>query len=126
MNGARFVHDTLELHGWDVEIRDAKKVKGLAPLACKTDRTHATLIAFGHPCPVSDLFGRAGRELLRGLGLPEPWAGTVAASLELIEDLDQRIRGCYWAREVWPGSYVVDEERTAASLMLLHELLAAL
>ena len=32
----------------------------------------------------------------------------------------------YRAREVWPGSYVVDEERTAASLMLLHELLAAL
>jgi hypothetical protein len=32
----------------------------------------------------------------------------------------------YWEREVWPGSYVVDEERTAASLMLLHELLAAL
>jgi transposase len=142
MNGARFVHDTLELHGWDVEICDAQKVKGLAPLACKTDRIdawvlaelarrdlipaiwlptpgvraereiarfrlhlvrhrtalknriHATMIAFGHPCPVSDLFGRAGRELLRGLGLPEPWAGTVAASLELIEDLDERIRGC--------------------------------
>src|SRR5262249_35137592 len=38
MNGARFVHDTLELAGWDVEIADAQKVKGLAPLACKTDR----------------------------------------------------------------------------------------
>jgi hypothetical protein len=23
--------------GWDVEIADAQKVKGLAPLACKTD-----------------------------------------------------------------------------------------
>jgi hypothetical protein len=33
MNGARFVHDTLELSGWDVEIADAVKVKGLAPLA---------------------------------------------------------------------------------------------
>jgi hypothetical protein len=38
MNGARFVHDRLELHGWQVEIADAQKVKGLAPLACKTDR----------------------------------------------------------------------------------------
>ena len=105
MNGARFVHDRLEEHGWDVLIADATKVKGLAPLACKTDkidarvlatlsardlvpeiwlpdpsirrerelarfrlhlvrhrttlknRIHAALIAFGHPCPVSDLFG---------------------------------------------------------------------
>ena len=28
------------------------------------NRIHAALIAFGHPCPVSDLFGHAGRELL--------------------------------------------------------------
>src|SRR6266496_5164297 len=41
MNGARFVHDRLELHGWQVEIADAQKVKGLAPLACKTDRIDA-------------------------------------------------------------------------------------
>jgi transposase len=33
MNGARFVHDTLELCGWSVEIADPRKVKGLAPLA---------------------------------------------------------------------------------------------
>jgi hypothetical protein len=38
MNGARFVHDRLELAGWQVDIADAQKVKGLAPLACKTDR----------------------------------------------------------------------------------------
>jgi hypothetical protein len=31
MNGARFVHDRLELAGWQVEIADAQKVKGLAP-----------------------------------------------------------------------------------------------
>src|SRR3954453_17856268 len=41
MNGARFVHDTLELYGCQVEIADAQKVKGLAPLACKTDRIDA-------------------------------------------------------------------------------------
>ena len=38
INWARFVHDTLEECGWQVEIADAHKVKGLAPLACKTDR----------------------------------------------------------------------------------------
>src|SRR5215211_5193653 len=41
INGARFVHDRLELAGWQVEIADAQKVKGLAPLACKTDRIDA-------------------------------------------------------------------------------------
>src|SRR3982751_963877 len=121
MNGARFVHDQLELHGWRVEIADAVKVKGFAPLACKTDkidawvlaelsrrdlvpaiwlpspgvrgdrgragwrlhrarpppalktRIHATLMASGHPSPVSDLFGVAGRRQLGHLELPEPW-----------------------------------------------------
>ena len=45
MNGARFVHDTLELAGWEVAIADAQKVKGLAPLACKTDRIDAWVLA---------------------------------------------------------------------------------
>ena len=45
MNGARFVHDQLELAGWRVEIADAVKVKGLAPLACKTDRIDAWVLA---------------------------------------------------------------------------------
>lgn len=139
MNGARFVHDELTTHGWRVLVADAQKVKGLAPLACKTDsvdaqvlaqlsvrdlvpaiwlptpeiraereraryrlhlvkhrsilknRIHATLIAHGHPVGVSDLFGAAGRRLLAELELPEPWAQTTVASLELIDDLDRRI-----------------------------------
>jgi transposase len=45
MNGARFVHDQLERVGWQVEIADAQKVKGLAPLACKTDRIDAWVLA---------------------------------------------------------------------------------
>jgi transposase len=45
MNGARFVHDQLELGGWEVQIADAQKVKGLAPLACKTDRIDARVLA---------------------------------------------------------------------------------
>ena len=127
MTGARFVHDRLERAGWEVEIADARKVKGLAPLACKTDRIdawllaelsrrelvpaiwlpdprvrgererarfrlflvrrrsalksriHQTLISFGHPCPLSDLFGRRGRLLLERLELPQPWQSTMQA-----------------------------------------------
>ena len=45
MNGARFVHDQLELAGWQVEIADAQKVKGLAPLACKTDKIDSWVLA---------------------------------------------------------------------------------
>jgi transposase len=139
MTGARLVHDTLEQEGWDVEIADAQKVKGLAPLACKTDRidsqvlavlshrdlvpaiwlpdprireerelarfrlhlvkhksalknrVHSTLINFGKPCPVTDLFGVEGRQLLARLQLPEPWRGNITASVELIDDLEGQI-----------------------------------
>ncbi len=139
MNGARFVHDTLERCGWEVEVADAQKVKGLGPLACKTDRIdawvlaelsrrdlvpaiwlpsfeqraererarwrlflvrkrsslkhriHAQLLAFGHRCPVSDLFGRQGRELLAGLDFPEPWRGGVLAAVRMIDELDEQI-----------------------------------
>src|ERR671935_446405 len=142
MNGARFVHDRLELHGWQVEIADAVKVKGLAPLACKTDRidawvlaelsrrdlvpaiwlpdpavrcererarwrlhlvrhrsslkqrVHAVLLAHGKPCPVSDLFGLRGRQLLTRLALPDPWQTTIEASLRLIDELDREINEC--------------------------------
>jgi transposase len=58
------------------------------------NRIHATLLAFGHPCPVSDLFGAAGRRLLDGLGLPEPWAGDVVAALRLIDVLNGEIDDC--------------------------------
>src|SRR6202163_3889522 len=45
VTGARFVHDTLERSGWDVAIADAAKVKGIAPLAAKTDRIDARVLA---------------------------------------------------------------------------------
>jgi transposase len=139
MTGARFVHDRLEELGWEVLIADAQRVKGLAPLACKTDRIdaqvlavlshrdlvpviwlpdprvrrereqarfrlhlvkhksmlknriHSTMITFGHPCPVTDLFGVAGRELLDRFEVPQPWRATIDASLLLIDDLERRI-----------------------------------
>jgi transposase len=139
MNGARFVHDTLERCGWDVQIADAQRVKGLAPLACKTDRidawvlaelsrrdlvpaiwlpgfghrqererarwrlhlvkhrsslkqrVHAQLMAFGHRCAVSDLFGVRGRALLERLEFPESWRSGVLAAVALIDDLERQI-----------------------------------
>ena len=45
MTGAQFVHDQLERHGWEVQLADAQKVKGLAPLACKTDEIDAWVLA---------------------------------------------------------------------------------
>lgn len=45
MSGARFVHDRLELDGWDVRIADAVKARGLAPLACKTDKIDCWVLA---------------------------------------------------------------------------------
>ena len=45
MSGARFVHDQLELGGWDVRIADAVKARGLAPLACKTDKIDCWVLA---------------------------------------------------------------------------------
>jgi len=139
MNGARFVHDALERSGWDVQVADAVKAKGLAPLACKTDRidawvlaelsrrelvpaiwlpdfeqrgarerarfrlylvrqrsslknrVHAQLMAFGHTCPVSDLFGAQGRRLLERLDFPEPWRAGVLSAVALIDELEDRI-----------------------------------
>jgi transposase len=44
-NGARFVHDQLVAHGWEVLLADTVKVKGLAPLACKTDKIDSRVLA---------------------------------------------------------------------------------
>jgi hypothetical protein len=45
MNGTRLVHDTLEARGWDVLIADAQRVKRLAPLACRSYRIDAPVLA---------------------------------------------------------------------------------
>jgi transposase len=45
MTGVRFVRDTLHELGWELLVADAQKVKGLAPLACKTDRIDAEVLA---------------------------------------------------------------------------------
>jgi transposase len=45
MNGSRYVHDELVRYGWEVLVADAVRVKGLAPLACKTDKVDARVLA---------------------------------------------------------------------------------
>jgi len=55
------------------------------------NRIHSTLMAFGHQCPVSDLFGVTGRKLLDSLDVPEPWRGHVDASLLLIDQIERQI-----------------------------------
>ena len=61
MTGARNVHDTLESCGWPVEIADAQKVKGLAPLACKTDKIDSIVLAV-----------LSQRDLVPAIWLPDP------------------------------------------------------
>ena len=45
MSGALWVRDELVGCGWQVEVADARKVKTVAPLAAKTDRVDARLLA---------------------------------------------------------------------------------
>src|SRR5512133_2906039 len=45
MSGAVWVRDQLATVGWDIRLADARKVKAIAPLACKTDRVDARVLA---------------------------------------------------------------------------------
>src|SRR5262245_54149983 len=45
MSGARWVRDQLVACGWEVQVADARKVKTVAPLAAKTDKVDARLLA---------------------------------------------------------------------------------
>jgi transposase len=45
MSGAVWVRDQLELAGWEVLIAHARKVRDIAPLACKTDKVDARVLA---------------------------------------------------------------------------------
>src|SRR6266511_4240587 len=45
MSGALWVRDQLVDCGWQVEVADARKLKTVAPLAAKTDKVDARLLA---------------------------------------------------------------------------------
>ena len=45
MSGAIWVRDRLTAAGWEVQIAHARKVRDVAPLACKTDKVDARVLA---------------------------------------------------------------------------------
>ena len=45
MSGAAWVRDQLSAAGWRVQVAHARKVRDVAPLACKTDRVDARVLA---------------------------------------------------------------------------------
>ena len=45
MSGAVWVHDRLAAAGWQVQVAHARKVRDVAPLACKTDKVDARVLA---------------------------------------------------------------------------------
>jgi len=45
MSGAVWVRDQLAQVGWEIRLADARKAKAIAPLACKTDRVDARVLA---------------------------------------------------------------------------------
>jgi transposase len=45
MSGAVWVRDQLALAGWEVKVAHARKVRDVAPLACKTDKVDARVLA---------------------------------------------------------------------------------
>jgi transposase len=45
MSGAVWVHDRLAAAGWEVQVAHARKVRDVAPLACKTDKVDARVLA---------------------------------------------------------------------------------
>jgi hypothetical protein len=74
MSGAIWVRDRLAAAGWQVQIAQARKVRDIAPLACKTDKVDARVLA----------------ELCRRDLVPELWIPSLA-DRELRERLRRRM-----------------------------------
>jgi hypothetical protein len=76
MSGAIWVRDELVAAGWQVQIAHARKVRDVAPLACKTDKVDARVLA----------------ELARRDLVPELWVPSLDDRA-----LRERLRaGCTW------------------------------
>ena len=74
MSGAIWVRDRLAAAGWEMQIADARKVRDVAPLACKTDKVDARVLA----------------ELCRRDLIPELWVPSLS-DRELRERLRRRM-----------------------------------
>jgi transposase len=75
MSGAIFVRDRLTAAGWEVKVAHARKDRDVAPLACKTDKVDAWVLA----------------ELCRRDLVPELWVPPLE-DRELRERLRRRMR----------------------------------
>ncbi len=64
MSGAVWVRDRLEDAGWEMKVAHARKVRDVAPLACKTDKVDARVLA-----------ELCRRDLVPELWLPSPRTG---------------------------------------------------
>jgi transposase len=102
MSGAVWVRDQLQAAGWEVQVAHARKVRDVAPLACKTDRVDARVLAeLRRRDLVPELWlpsaeDRAlckpdGMELLERRGVPAVWRASIAELLELASEMDRRI-----------------------------------
>ncbi len=77
MSGAIWVRDQLAAAGWRVQMAHARKVRDVAPLACKTDKVDARVLA----------------ELCRRDLVPELWVPSLDDRA-----LRERLRGgCTWS-----------------------------
>src|SRR6266508_3169962 len=74
MSGAVWVRDRLQSAGWEMKVAHARKVRDVAPLACKTDKVDARVLA----------------ELCRRDLVPELWVPALA-DRELRERLRRRM-----------------------------------
>jgi transposase len=74
MSGAAWIAETLRSVGWTVQVADARRARALAPLAAKTDRIDARVLA----------------ELARRELVPEVWVPSVA-DRALLEQLLRRM-----------------------------------
>src|SRR5437763_8657358 len=72
MSGAVWVREQLRACGWEFQVADARKVKAIAPLACKTDRVDARVLA----------------QLARRDLVPELWVPSLSD-----RELRERLRG---------------------------------
>src|SRR6266545_303468 len=100
MSGALWVRDELVACGWKVEVADARKVKTVAPLAAKTDKVDARLLAelsrrelvpaLWLPS-LARLRQADGLTLLERAGVPEVWRRSISECLALIDFLDARL-----------------------------------
>src|SRR6266700_3486477 len=108
MSGALWVRDQLVACGWQVEVADARRVKTVAPLAAKTDKVDARLLAelsrrqLVPALWLPSLDDRELRErlrrrradgmtLLERAGMPAVWRHSISECLALIDFLDARI-----------------------------------